>query len=227
MRYIRVYMFIIIVLLFAACGGGSSTTVTPQQGDDEMQLMRVACVGDSITKGYGLEEPSVQSYPSQLASMLGDGWSVKNYGLTNSTLLQKGDDPYIHSSTFAESQTFAPQIVVILLGTNDSKPLNWQHKEDFVADYTALIRSYQALGSSPQIWIAYPPPAFPGIAGISDSTIREEIIPLINIVAQNTSVGVIDLYTPLSSREDLFPDTVHPNAEGARIIAETVYSAIY
>jgi len=136
-------------------------------------------------------------------------------------------DPYTHTQEFAQSLAVAPNIVVILLGSNDSKPYNWQYKDNFVADYTALITSYRALESNPQIWIAYPTPAFPGMAGISNTTIIEEIIPLINIVAQNTGVGVIDLYTPLSSKGDLFPDTVHPNAEGATIIAQTVYSAIY
>jgi lysophospholipase L1-like esterase len=218
-------MFTAIVLLLTACGNGSST-VAPQV-DDTVELVRVACVGDSITQGYGLENPSTQSYPSQLASMLGAGWSVQNYGLTGTTVLQKGDDPYIQSATYAESQVSSAEIVVIQLGSNDSKPDNWQHKQDFVTDYIALIESYQALESNPQIWIAYPPPAFPGFAGISNSVIRDEMIPLIASVAQATGVGVIDPYSVLSSREDLFPDTVHPNAEGARIIAETVYGSIY
>ena len=238
MRYSKIYIFTTIVLFLTACGSSSSTANTttnsednttsiPLQVENTIELVRVACVGDSLTNGYRLDDPKIQSYPSQLATMLGDGWSVQNYGLTNTTLLQKGDDPYSQTTSSVESQASAPQIVVILLGSNDSKPYNWQYKDNFVADYTALITSYRALESNPQIWIAYPPPAFPGFAGISNSVIRDEMIPLIASVAQATGVGVIDLYSVLSSREDLFPDTVHPNAEGARIIAETVYSAIY
>ncbi len=49
----------------------------------------------------------------------------------------------------------------------------------------------------------------------------------VDIVAQNTGVGIIDLYSVLSSRKELFPDTVHPDPEGANIIAQTVYSSIY
>ena len=251
MRSIIVYIFITIALFLTACGSSSTPIetitledtiipkdtiapvqtptkpTTPIQVDNKVELVRVACVGDSLTYGYRLEDPKTQSYPSQLSVMLGDGWSVGNYGLTNSTMLQKGDDPYTHSVEFVESQAFAPHIVIIQLGSNDSKPFNWKYKEDFVADYTAFIKSYQLLESNPQIWIAYPTPAFPGMAGISGSTVRDEIIPLIDIVAQNTGVGIIDLYSVLSSRKELFPDTVHPNPEGANIIAQTVYSSIY
>jgi len=187
--------------------------------------VRVACVGDSLTNGYKLDES--QSYPVQLSTLLGDGWSVGSYGVTNATLLQKGDDPYSQTTSFVESQASAPQIVVILLGSNDSKPINWKYKEDFIADYTTFIKSYQALESNPQIWIAYPTPAFSGMSGITDSIIKNEMIPLIDIISQNTGVAVIDLYTPLSNKKDLFPDTIHPNAEGATVIAQTVYSAIY
>ena len=238
MRYIRTYIFATIVIFLTACGSSSSTANTtttsednttsiPLQVENIVEVVRVACVGDSLTNGYRLDDPKTQSYPSQLATMLGDGWSVQNYGLTNTTLLQKGDDPYSQTTSFVESQASAPQIVVILLGSNDSKPINWKYKEDFIADYTAFIKSYQALESNPQIWIAYPTPAFSGMSGITDSIIKNEMIPLIDIISQNTGVAVIDLYTPLSNKKDLFPDTIHPNAEGATIIAQTVYSAIY
>ena len=236
----RIWIFIIIALFFTACGSGSSTsvnntpieTITPtiivkEEVNKELELLRVACVGDSITKGYGLDNPKVQSYPSQLSVMFGDGWSVENYGLTNSTMLEKGDDPYSQSSVFIDSQIFEPEIVVIMLGTNDTKPFNWKYNDDFVADYTAFIKSYQTLNSNPRIWIAYPTPAFSDMAGISDEIIREEMIPLIDIVAKNTGVEVIDLYNIFSGRDDLFPDTIHPNTEGAKIIAETIYNSIY
>jgi len=236
MRYSKIYIFVTIVLFLTACGSSSNnstpivettveTTTSPPLLPIENQVLHVACVGDSLTNGYKLD--ASQSYPVQLSTLLGDGWSVGSYGVTNTTLLQKGDDPYTQTQLFIQSQTVAPDIVVILLGSNDSKPYNWQYKDNFVADYTALITSYRALESNPQIWIAYPTPAFSGMSGITDSIIKNEMIPLIDIISQNTGVAVIDLYTPLSNKKDLFPDTIHPNAEGATVIAQTVYSAIY
>ena len=107
MRYIRIYIFTTIVLFLTACGSSSNNTTpiveistvetttveTPTPLESTTELVRVACVGDSLTNGYKLDES--QSYPVQLSTLLGDGWSVGSYGVTNATLLQKGDE---HSS---------------------------------------------------------------------------------------------------------------------------------
>src|SRR4051812_42639772 len=48
---------------------------------------KVAAIGDSITAGAGTLNRTTDSYPSQLAQMLGDQWEVKNFGVTGATLL--------------------------------------------------------------------------------------------------------------------------------------------
>jgi lysophospholipase L1-like esterase len=47
--------------------------------------------------------------------------------------------------------TFAPDIVIILLGTNDTKPQNWRYKSDFSGDLRDLIRHFATLPSKPKI----------------------------------------------------------------------------
>ena len=116
--------------------------------------------------------------------------------------------------------------MIIKLGTNDTKPKNWKHKAEYVDDYVELINSFKALKSKPTVWVCYPVPAYPARWGISDKTIKTEVKPMLDAVAKKTNVKIIDLYTALSGMPQLFPDKIHPNAAGAKIIAKTVHKTI-
>jgi lysophospholipase L1-like esterase len=188
--------------------------------------IRVACVGNSITFGSLIVNRSFYSYPSQLDRMLGDGWDVRNFGYSGATLLKNGSKPYWVQKEYDNSLEFNPHIVIIMLGTNDVLSQNWAEKQDFTGDYKEMIEAFSGLPAKPRIWIAYPVPVYPEGGTRMDKTIRTELIPLIDEVGRSMGIPVIDLYTPLSGRPELFPDRIHPNAEGARLIAEEVYSAI-
>ncbi|MEI6891445.1 MAG: GDSL-type esterase/lipase family protein [Pontiella sp.] len=189
--------------------------------------VRVACVGDSITFGARIENRENKSYPAQLGQMLGDGYVVENFGVNGATLLKKGNKPYWKTKQFGPAHTFNPDLVIIKLGTNDSKPDNWKHKNEYVADYRALIESFRALPGKPVVYICYPVPVYPGGKKIADKVVREGVIPQIDEVARQTHVEIIDLYAALSNKADLFPDTIHPNAEGARIMAEIIINSCF
>lgn len=188
--------------------------------------IKVACIGDSITFGAGLIDRDENSYPAQLARALGEKWSVKNFGVSTATVLKKGNKPYWSLPQYQAALEFMPDVVVFKLGTNDSKPENWQRKAEYVPDYFELIKSFQKLESKPTIWICYPVPAYSGKWGISDKVIKEEVIPLIDEVAQKADVKIIDLYSALSDKKQLFPDAIHPNEAGAKLIAETIFRTI-
>ena len=184
--------------------------------------VRVACVGDSITEGIGTQNPKTDGYPAKLQEILGAGWNVQNFGVGGRTMLRKAD-PFDHHPALDSS----PAIVIIALGTNDSKTPIWSgHKNEFVGDYVAMIKEFQALPSHPKVWACLPAPAFPGNWGITEDVIRDEVIPAIKQAAQMTGISLIDLHTPLLENKALFPDTVHPNGEGAKRIAELVAAAI-
>ncbi|MDF1660094.1 MAG: GDSL-type esterase/lipase family protein, partial [Verrucomicrobiales bacterium] len=189
-----------------------------------------ACIGDSITYGAGIKQRKINSFPAQLGTMLGKGYEVKNFGVSASTLLKKGNKPYWSLPQFEAAQDYQPDIVIIKLGTNDTKASNWKHKAEFKANYCEMIRVFQSLESKPDVLISYPAPVFPEGErwkwGIKDTTVKEEIIPLINEIAKMTSTNVIDLYKPLAGKPELLPDNVHPNAAGAKVIAETIFLAI-
>jgi lysophospholipase L1-like esterase len=188
------------------------------------QAKLVACVGDSITYGSGIANPAQDSYPSQLQRILqhyDPSWKVQNFGVSGATLLTKGDLPYVHQAAYSNAQLCNPDIVVIMLGTNDSKPQNWQYKGDFVSDYEAMIDVFRGRPSAPVVWICKCVPAFYVNYSIQPDIIRDEILPLIDRIGQEKNVPVIDLYTALADGS-LFPDGIHPNVAGAGVMAQTI-----
>lgn len=197
-------------------------------------VTRVACVGDSITSGYGLR----QTYPLQLSRWLGTNFAVRNFGVNGATMLHHGDTPYIRQRAYLEALNFKPDVVIIDFGANDSKHPgdgsfdaanavnNWQYKTNFVGDYEEMIAAFRLMNPSVNIFACLPTPDFPGRWGINDKTIRNEIIPMIKTVANEAGANLIDLYTPLADKADLFPDTVHPNEEGARQMAAEISKVI-
>lgn len=185
----------------------------------------VACVGDSITYGAGISDRVNNSYPAQLQRILRQydaTWEVRNFGVSGATLLQKGDRPYIRESAYADALASNPDIVIIKLGTNDSKPQNWVYEDEFVGDYARMIDAFEGLPSRPKVWICKPVPAFRVNFSIRPEVIRDEILPLIDQISREKDVSVIDLYTALLEAGGLFPDGIHPNAEGAGLMAQTI-----
>ena len=188
--------------------------------------VRVACVGNSITYGARIKNRSRDSYPSVLGRMLGDRYWVKNFGISARTLMNKGDRPYMKEAVYRQALDFQPHIVVIKLGTNDSKSFNWKHKAGFTKDLQTLVDSFKALPSHPKIYLCYPSKAYMAGESINDKIISDEIIPMIKKVAKKNKLPVIDLHSAMDGKPELFPDKIHPNEEGAKIMAKTVYEAI-
>ena len=188
--------------------------------------VRVACIGNSITYGARIKNRDRDSYPSVLSRMLGDGYWVKNFGVSARTLLNKGDRPYMNEKAYQDALAFNPNVVVIKLGTNDSKSFNWKHKADFTKDMQTMIDAFKALPAQPKIYLCYPSKAYQANESINDDIISKEIIPMIKKVAKKNKLDIIDLHTAMDGIPQLFPDKIHPNEEGAKIMAKTVYESI-
>jgi len=184
--------------------------------------VKVACVGNSITEGAGLQ----QTYPQALQKMLGGQYEVRNYGIGGRTLLKKGDFPYWNEAKYQDVLAWNPDILIIKLGTNDSKPQNWQYKDEFVKDYVKFIKSFKKLPSKPQVYVCYPVPVFEDKFSISEAVVTNEILPAVKKIARKTKVKSIDLYTPFTGKADLTYDGIHPNDEGAALLAKEVYEAL-
>lgn len=192
-----------------------------------LAALKVACVGDSITAGYALADPARDAYPAQLARLLGDGFEVRNFGVSAATLMDAGNYTYRERPAHGEALAWAPEIVVIALGTNDTKVENiTAHPDDFVPSYRGLIARFRAANPAAKFVLCLPPPAFPEAMGIAERVLVAEILPRIREVAAEEKLTLLDLHTPLADAAALFPDMIHPNTEGAARIARLVYGEV-
>ena len=180
----------------------------------------VACVGDSITQGT--------PYPMDLWTLLGySNYTLENFGVGGTTVSLSSQTPYMNTTAFQNALEFQPNIVIIMLGTNDAQPDLEQYNTSFVGDYVKLVDSFKALTSNPKIWIVLSPPIFGNKNGTIDPAyFASTIIPLIKQVANETNLPTINVYSALANYSADFPDGIHPNAAGAQIIANTIYQAI-
>ncbi|MGI6346966.1 MAG: GDSL-type esterase/lipase family protein [Limisphaerales bacterium] len=191
------------------------------------RAIRVACVGDSITWGSGIEDREQNSYPATMSRILGNKFNVRNFGVPGATQLKRGDHPYWETEAFQQAQDFNPDVVIIKLGTNDSKPQNWRYKNEFMGDLKAMIAKFRYLPGKPQVWLCTPCPVYgDGQWGITPRIVENEIIPTIRQVAEDGRIPLIDIYSALNHHAEFFPDLVHPNAEGAEHMARTIAGAL-
>lgn len=191
--------------------------------------VRVACVGNSITYGTGIANRDKDSYPAQLQAMLGNKYLVGNFGKPGATLLRHGHRPYFKQQEFHDAMAFHADIAVIHLGINDTDPRNWpNYRDEFVTDYLALIDSLRHANPKVRIIlarlspIAHRHPRF--ISGTQQW--HEQIQTSIETVAAISGSELIDFHAPLYPYPFLLPDAIHPNAEGAGIMAKVVYGSI-
>lgn len=190
---------------------------------------KVACVGNSITYGFLVENREQNAYPKQLGNMLGKDYEVGNFGLSGSTLLTKGHNPYVKGQQFKDALAFKPDIIVVHLGVNDTDPRNWPHyNSEFITDYIALIDSFRTVNPDVRVILANLTPLtakhYRFRTGTRDWRIK--VRQAIETVAQVTGAELIDFAEPLRDRENLLPEGIHPNAKGAKLLAEAAYSAI-
>lgn len=193
------------------------------------ETIKVACVGNSITYGIGVKDREKDSYPAVLQRMLGDEYIVGSFGKPGATLLNRGHRPYTEQKEYKDALAFNADIIVIHLGVNDTDPRDWpDFRDDFIKDYISLIDSFKSVNSDARIIIA-------GITPIWDRHPRflsgtkvwqDEIRDKIHVVADILDVEFIDFYSVLHNYPFMFPDAIHPNEEGASILAKTVCSAI-
>ncbi|WP_348811458.1 GDSL-type esterase/lipase family protein [Flavobacterium maritimum] len=192
-------------------------------------ILKVACIGDSVTAGYLLSDATNESYPSQLQMLMGEKYEVKNFGHSGATLLRKGSTPYTNTKACADAIAYRPDIAIIHLGLNDTDPRNWpNYKEEFDADYAWLLDALKKQNPAVKIYICQLTPIFNEHPRFKSGT-RDwfwQIQSHIPNIAKANQVDLIDFHEKLYKRPDLFPDALHPTKEGATILAKTVYEAI-
>lgn len=190
-------------------------------------VTRIACVGDSITYGAAIRDRANHCYPRVLGDLLGKEYTVRNYGVNGATLLKNGDRPYWKLGAFKQATDFGPNVVILKLGTNDTKPQNWgKAGKEYEADLRAMVTYFKSLPTKPTIYLCLPAPVYQTRWGINEKTVKEGVIPVIRKVAKDEGLTVIDLYQALSGKPALFPDKIHPNAAGAKLMAQTIHTVL-
>ena len=197
-------------------------------GQDER--IRVSCVGDSLTYGSGvLKTRDTDAYPAQLQIKMGTDHLVSNFGLRNATASASGDLPYVESEEYQQSLKSKPDIVVLMLGTNDTKTYNW-NASDYEAGLKELVESYQQLDTKPTVYLMRSPYCY-SLDGsdvaeydIQPAVVADELGGIVEKVAAETGVEVIDLYQLTEGQDELYTDGIHFNAKGYELIADEVYS---
>ncbi|WP_258104214.1 GDSL-type esterase/lipase family protein [Marinoscillum sp. MHG1-6] len=200
--------------------------------------VRMALIGNSITYGAGLDNPATENYGAQLGALLATSFNdtveIMNYGVSAHTMMRSAELPIWNRDEFKNALEYVPDICLILLGTNDSKPYRWEAwGDEFLGDYLAMIDTFQFRNPNTKFIVCYPPPIWEGHPygttfdnSHNDSIVVDQIIPLIDLVAEQTGATKIDLHALLEDRLDLFPDKLHPNKEGSGLIAQIIYDTL-
>jgi lysophospholipase L1-like esterase len=189
--------------------------------------VKVACIGASITYGATIANREQNCYPAQLQTMLGNNYVVTNYGVSGTTMLREGNSPYWNTKEYQAALVALPDVVFIDLGGNDSKLINRKFYGDFVQDCHDLVQSFVQLPSHPRVVLMEAMPSWvTDTTGIWDPVIVKKINPYIQNAAFRDNIELIDMHSPFVDQEANTPDKIHPNKEGATIMAKLIYDNI-
>lgn len=195
--------------------------------------IKVATIGDSITYGAGALNGAgkldpMLTYPVQLAQLLGSEFDLRNFGIAGRHMID-GLVCFAEEPEYQASLDFAPDVVFIMLGTNDIKGDVWtgdDAAERYVAHYETMISDYRRINPAVEIFVMTSPYLYMEHPNLSGERLKEIIIPLQRQIAEDNNCHLIDIFTVTTGKPELFPDTIHPNAEGYKLLADTVYEAM-
>ena len=201
----------------------------------DMERVRVACVGDSITYGNQVRHRSKNCYPSVVQEQLGETFQVDNFGLNARTLMNSGDRPYRREAEYQRSLDFLPDVVVIKFGTNDSKAMNWKTEEDFRAEYESFLEAYRSLPSKPKLYVCTPAAAYGRSRGnediytykIQERGLKGARKAIRKMAEEDADLTLIDVAEFTKEHRDWFVwDGIHLNQKGARNLGTFIAAQI-
>lgn len=198
----------------------------------------IVAMGDSITFGAGVVKTrKTDSWESKLEKLFAGSYQVLNYGISSATLQDEGDMPYWKMPAaplqgFPEAaMALNPEIAILMLGTNDSKPYNW-NRERYETQLNQRVQELQQTPGLKRLIVMCPPFCCPAngsdVVGydIINETIRDEIVPIVKQCAQENGAECIDLYALTDGHPEYFMDGVHPNSFGNQVIAKHIFQYI-
>lgn len=214
---------LLLTVGLAACGGNGSEDSTPAppsksppstaKAGSSKNLAKIVAFGDSLTVGYGL--PIEESYPSLLQKKLqrdGFNYEVVNAGIAGDT--SAGGVRRIDGALEGDVK-----VVILELGANDilrGQPISAMKKNLGLIIERAKAKGAQVL-----------------LAGMEAPTnlgtdYRREVHEAFPELAEKYRVSLIPFFlVGVAGIESLNQnDGIHPNEEGTRMVAETVYKSL-
>jgi len=190
-------------------------------------IFNIACVGNGVTYGIGVENRVKNNYPQQLQYLLGANYKVTNFGVVNAPLLSTDINGYSKTAAFKKSHDFNPNIVFIELGLDEIKAADSSIISNITSTLDNFIQSYANLSSRPRIILLLPSPIFLKDSSLlNNSVIKNIIIPKIQKIAFEKNLEVLDLFSMFIDKQDLFLDKVHPSSLGGTLISKRLYELV-
>ena len=226
--------FLIPTLAFAMMFQLVAAEATAPATDAPAKIV-VTCVGDSITYSHGASKRNETTYPAVLQKLLGEDWVVHNFGHNARTALDEGRENgksegmgFRKSPNFKKSLESKPNFVLFMLGSNDSKKINWEgNEETFKKNYAALVDEYLALDTNPIVIIGISPYVQKDRWEINEATVGGKIAPWQREFAKERGLPYVDIYELLKANsKDTYCDGIHPNDKGYALIAEAFANKI-
>ncbi len=195
-----------------------------------MRKIRISCVGDSNTDGWP-GELNYTPYTEYLQKKLGSSYKVMNYGKFNTTVTFSMDDPFIYNEVYRKALSSKPDIVTIMLGSNDCKDYNWNaHGRDFKKDFVSLVDIFAKLATEPRIVLCTPPPILPdNYYKLNSGIMENNVAPAIRETAEEKGLELIDVNRTISQMDDLAlfdKDRLHLNKKGHETVSDIIYPYI-
>lgn len=221
----------IVIAVLAAAGlyfGLMVLTCLPKKEQPHGEQPRAICVGDSITFGMGVNwSRKKDCWVRRLEKLLNGRYQILNYGICGATLQREGNQPYRKSDFLKCARQLRPELFILMLGTNDSKPYNW-NAQRYEKELAEMLCELKGVPSVKKVFVMVPPFAVPKKGkdkvafDIQNEVIRDEIRPIVIRQAKTQGVACIDLYSVTENHPEYYKDGVHPNKLGNQVIAEHI-----
>ena len=213
----KVYIRIKLLLIGLICSGSIFA----------QKVVNIACIGNGVTHGVGVENREKNNFPQQLQYLLGSSYKVTNFGVVNAPVLSNGVNGYNKTAAFKKSQTGNPNIVFVELGLDEIKSSDTAFISNFTITLEGIIQSYANLSSRPRIVLLLPLPIFLNDRSLlNNSVIKNKIIPKIQKIAFEKNLELLDLFSMFIDKQDLFLDKIHPSSLGGTLISKRLYELV-
>ena len=201
-------------------------------------LIKVACVGDSITQGNNSADYHKTAYPVYLQRMLGYDYYVKNYGASGYSVVFEDQYSYSKDSRYKAALDLKADVMIFMLGTNDGNPKDglkdWEgtnREQRYYNNVNEYLDSFLETNPDMQIFMCLPAPLFSQSTRWGDweewaRRIVDYVIPLNRKVAEERNLPIIDIYSWAVKHPEMFPDGLHPLEETYCDYAKRVYDEI-